>query len=83
MTLSVDIRHHLGAFSLEAAFTSEGGVTALFGRSGSGKTSIIRIIAGLIRPDRGRISLDGTVLADTDKQVFLPRHRRQIGRAHV
>lgn len=79
MTLSVDIRHRLGAFSLEAAFTSEGGVTALFGRSGSGKTSIVRIIAGLIRPDHGRVSLDGTVLADTDRQVLLPRHRRRFG----
>ncbi len=79
MTLSVDIRHRLGAFSLEATFTSEGGVTALFGRSGSGKTSIIRIIAGLIRPDHGRVSLDGTVLADSDSGVFVPRHRRRFG----
>lgn len=79
MTLSVDIRHRLGAFSLEATFTSEGGVTALFGRSGSGKTSIIRIIAGLIRPDHGRIHLDDTVLADTDRRVFVPRHRRRFG----
>ncbi len=79
MTLSVDIRHRLGTFSLEATFTSEGGVTALFGRSGSGKTSIIRIIAGLIRPDHGRVSLDGTVLADSDSGVFVPRHRRRFG----
>ncbi|MGY5809427.1 molybdenum ABC transporter ATP-binding protein [Rhizobium sp. LEGMi198b] len=79
MTLTVDIRHRLGAFSLEAAFTSDGGVTALFGRSGSGKTSIIRIIAGLIQPDHGRVDLDGTVLADTDAQVFVPRHRRRFG----
>ena len=47
MTLAVDIRHRLGDFTLDAAFSSEGGVTALFGRSGSGKTSMIRIIAGL------------------------------------
>ncbi|MBB5576955.1 MULTISPECIES: molybdenum ABC transporter ATP-binding protein [Rhizobium] len=79
MTLTVDIRHRLGAFSLEAAFTSDGGVTALFGRSGSGKTSIIRIIAGLIQPDHGRVDLDGTVLADTDADVFVPRHRRHFG----
>ncbi|WFU08845.1 molybdenum ABC transporter ATP-binding protein [Rhizobium sp. CB3090] len=79
MTLTVDIRHRLGAFSLDAAFTSDGGVTALFGRSGSGKTSIIRIIAGLIQPDHGRIDLDGTVLADTDSHVFVPRHRRHFG----
>ncbi|MDE1992259.1 MAG: molybdenum ABC transporter ATP-binding protein [Rhizobiaceae bacterium] len=79
MTLTVDIRHRLGAFSLKAAFTSDGGVTALFGRSGSGKTSMIRIIAGLIRPDQGRVELDGTVLADTDRGIFVPRHRRRFG----
>ncbi len=79
MTLSVDIRHRLGAFSLDAAFTSDGGVTALFGRSGSGKTSVIRIIAGLMRPDYGRISLDDTVLADTERHIFVPRHRRRFG----
>ena len=50
MTLIVEARHRLGAFALDAAFTSERGVTALFGRSGSGKTSVIRIIAGLTRP---------------------------------
>jgi molybdate transport system ATP-binding protein len=79
MTLTVDIRHRLGAFKLEAAFTSEGGITALFGRSGSGKTSIIRIIAGLMRPDHGRVVFDGTVLADTEKGIFVPRHRRRFG----
>ncbi|MBB4570347.1 molybdenum ABC transporter ATP-binding protein [Rhizobium leucaenae] len=79
MTLTVDIRHRLGAFVLDAAFTSDGGVTALFGRSGSGKTSIIRIIAGLIQPDYGHVSLDGMVLADTNAQLFVPRHRRRFG----
>ncbi len=79
MTLTVDIRHRLGAFSLNAAFTAEGGVTALFGRSGSGKTSLIRSIAGLIRPDRGHVALDGAVLTDTDRNIAIPRHRRRFG----
>jgi len=79
MTLTVDIRHRLGSFALEAAFTAEGGVTALFGRSGSGKTSLVRSIAGLIRPDHGHIALDGRVLTDTDRNVFTPRHRRRFG----
>jgi molybdate transport system ATP-binding protein len=79
MTLSVDIKHRLGAFSLEAKFASQGGVTALFGRSGSGKTSVIRIIAGLIRPEAGRVSLDGTPLADTGKGIFVPGHHRRFG----
>ncbi|WP_174020818.1 molybdenum ABC transporter ATP-binding protein [Agrobacterium fabrum] len=79
MTLSVSTRHRLGAFELDASFTSEGGVTALFGRSGSGKTSMIRIIAGLLRPDEGKVSLDGEVLADSGKRLFLPAHKRRFG----
>lgn len=79
MSLVVDIRHRLGAFSLEAAFSSDGGVTALFGRSGSGKTSLIRIIAGLTRPADGRVQLDGDVLVDTAARRFVPPHRRRFG----
>ncbi|MBO9100360.1 MULTISPECIES: molybdenum ABC transporter ATP-binding protein [Rhizobium] len=79
MTLTVNIRHRLGAFALDAAFTAEGGVTALFGRSGSGKTSLIRSIAGLIHPDHGHVALDGRVLTDTDQNIFVPRHRRRFG----
>ncbi len=79
MTLSISTHHRLGAFELDASFTSEGGVTALFGRSGSGKTSMIRIIAGLLRPDSGQIILDGEVLADSEKRLFLPAHKRRFG----
>ncbi|MBO0737806.1 MAG: molybdenum ABC transporter ATP-binding protein, partial [Alphaproteobacteria bacterium] len=53
--------------------------TALFGRSGSGKTSIINAIAGLIRPERGRIVVDGSVLLDTEHGICAPAHRRRIG----
>jgi molybdate transport system ATP-binding protein len=79
MTLNLDIRHRLGAFTLEAAFEADGGVTALFGRSGSGKTSLIRIIAGLIRPDQGQVTLDGTTLTDMPGGRFIPAHRRRFG----
>ena len=48
--LEVAVSHRLGAFTLDAAFASGAGLTALFGRSGSGKTSLINAIAGLIRP---------------------------------
>ncbi|WP_440980726.1 molybdenum ABC transporter ATP-binding protein [Shinella sumterensis] len=79
MSLVVDIRHRLGDFSLEAAFSSDGGVTALFGRSGSGKTSLIRIIAGLTRPADGRVRLDGDILVDTAARRFVPPHHRRFG----
>ena len=79
MMLSVDVRHRLGAFELEAAFESSGRLTALFGPSGSGKTSLVNLIGGLMRPDRGSIAAGGRVLVDTKAKVFLPRHRRRIG----
>ena len=79
MTLIVEVRQQLGDFSLDAAFTSEHGVTALFGRSGSGKTSLVRVIAGLARPNAGRVVLDGDVLLDTARGIFVPRHRRRFG----
>ena len=77
--LSVSVEHRLGDFRLDAAFDSESGLTALFGRSGAGKTSLVNAIAGLIRPDRGRIALDGTLLTDTERGVFVPARRRRIG----
>lgn len=79
MTLAIDIRHRLGDFALDARFATDGGLVALFGRSGSGKTSIINIIAGLIRPDQGSVALDDVVLVDTANGVYVPRHRRRIG----
>lgn len=77
--IEVEIRHRLGAFALDARFTSEGRLTALFGRSGSGKTSLVNVIAGLIRPDWARISVNGDILVDTACRVFVPKHRRRIG----
>ncbi|MBS0221570.1 MAG: molybdenum ABC transporter ATP-binding protein [Proteobacteria bacterium] len=79
MSLDVDIKHRHGTFHLQARFVSQPGVTALFGRSGSGKTTLVNIVGGLIRPDRGRVTVDGQVLVDTDRRLFVPRHRRRIG----
>jgi molybdate transport system ATP-binding protein len=79
MTLAVDIRHRLGTFRLDARFETAGGLVALLGRSGSGKTSIINAIAGLITPDEGFVRLDEMVLVDTSRQTFLSPHHRRIG----
>lgn len=79
MSLVVETRHRLGDFALDAAFSADGGVTAVFGRSGSGKTSLIRIIAGLTRPTDGRITLGDEVLVDTARRIFVPAHRRRFG----
>jgi molybdate transport system ATP-binding protein len=77
--LRVDIEKRLGEFTLQAAFESEGRVTGLFGASGSGKTSLVNMIAGLLVPDRGRIVIDGETVDDVDKRVHVPAHRRRIG----
>ena len=77
--LRVDVEKQLGEFSLSARFESEGRVTGLFGASGAGKTSLVNMIAGLLRPDRGTISLDGEILDDTVKAFHLPAWRRRIG----
>jgi molybdate transport system ATP-binding protein len=77
--LSVAVQHRLGDFLLDAAFESGAGLTALFGRSGSGKTSLVNAIAGLIRPERGRILVEGALLTDTERRVFVPARRRHIG----
>ncbi len=79
MTIEVDLRLRRGDFQLEAAFSAGAGLTALFGRSGSGKSTIIDLIAGLARPDQGRIVVDGEVMLDTSRGVDLPAYRRRIG----
>jgi molybdate transport system ATP-binding protein len=77
--LRVDVTKRLGAFTLEVSFASEGRVTGLFGASGAGKTSLVSMIAGLVRPDRGTIALDGDVLDDSARHLHIPAHRRRIG----
>jgi molybdate transport system ATP-binding protein len=77
--LEVDVGLRLGSFALETRFASGPGLTALFGRSGAGKTSVVNLIAGSLRPERGRIVVDGTTLVDTARGVFVPKHRRRIG----
>jgi molybdate transport system ATP-binding protein len=77
--LRVDVSKRLGEFSLEASFTSAGRVTGLFGASGAGKSSLINMIAGLVKPDRGTIAIDGDTLDDTAARVHVPPYRRRIG----
>jgi molybdate transport system ATP-binding protein len=77
--LRVNISKRLGEFAIDASFASEGRVTGLFGASGAGKTSLINMIAGLLRPDRGTIVVDGETLDDTAMKLHVPVHRRRIG----
>ena len=77
--ICVDVALALGSFHLDVAFENDEGITALFGRSGAGKSTTINLIAGLARPDRGRIALDGTALVDTERGIFVPPYRRHVG----
>jgi molybdate transport system ATP-binding protein len=77
--LTVKALTRLAGFTLDAGFTSAGGVTALFGRSGAGKTTLINIIAGLARPEVGLVALDGAVLLDTSRGIDAPVHKRRVG----
>jgi molybdate transport system ATP-binding protein len=79
IVLAVDVDKQLGALKLRVKFAAAHGATALFGPSGAGKTSVVNMIAGLLTPDRGSISLDDTVLFDAAKGINVPPHRRRIG----
>jgi molybdate transport system ATP-binding protein len=76
--LEVRLLHQFPGRKLDVIFAAPPGVTALFGRSGAGKTTVINAIAGLFRPASGRIALDDHVLLDTARGVMLPAHRRRI-----
>ncbi|MCO5130518.1 MAG: molybdenum ABC transporter ATP-binding protein [Xanthobacteraceae bacterium] len=77
--LRVDVLKRLGDFTVEVKFTAAGRVTGLFGSSGAGKTSLVNMIAGLMKPDRGVIAIGDDVLDDTAAGIHVAPHRRRIG----
>jgi molybdate transport system ATP-binding protein len=79
MSLEVRLRHQLGNILIDVNFQTRSGLTALFGKSGSGKSSIINMVAGLVRPSQGRIVFGGQVLFDSELRIHVPTHKRRIG----
>ena len=79
MSLSVDIKKRLGDFTMRVAFETDGGVLGLLGASGCGKSMTLKCIAGIEKPDSGRIVLDGRTLFDSQKHINLPPQQRQVG----
>ncbi len=78
--LQVDVQQSLGALQLDAQLTLPARqITAVFGRSGAGKTSLVNLISGLSSPDRGRISLGNATLLDTARGINLAPDKRRIG----
>ena len=79
MSISVDIEKKLGSFHLRVAFEAENETMALLGASGCGKSMTLRCIAGIVRPDRGRIVLNGRTLFDSGRHIDLPPQQRGVG----
>ena len=80
MRLQVDIHKDFGKFQLDCAFETESGqVTGLLGASGCGKSLTLKCIAGIEKPDRGRIVLDNKVLFDSERRIDLPPQKRKVG----
>ncbi len=78
--LEVAVAKRLSAFEIDAEFScATDGIVALFGRSGAGKTSLVNMLAGLLRPDSGRIKIEGVTVFDSSRGLDLPPERRRIG----
>lgn len=77
--LAVEIQAALPGFRLDVAWTAGDGVAVLFGPSGSGKTLTLQYLAGLRRPEAGRISLDGRTLFDAQAGIDVPVQARKVG----
>ncbi|HRC62332.1 MAG TPA: ATP-binding cassette domain-containing protein, partial [Dehalococcoidia bacterium] len=77
--IAVDIQKRLGDFALDVAFEAGHETVVLFGHSGSGKSVSLAAIAGLLRPDSGRIEVAGRVVFDATRGVNLPPQRRNVG----
>jgi len=78
-TLEITVQHQLGDLQIDASIIAGSGLTAMFGRSGAGKTSLINMIAGLEKPRSGRISICGYCVFDSDADINLAPEQRRIG----
>ena len=74
----VVVRKALGDFVIDARFRSKAAVTALFGPSGAGKTSVVHAVAGLLAPERGCIAVGDTVLFNSEAGIDIPAHQRRV-----
>ena len=79
MSLQVAIKKRFSGFSLDVSLNTDGGVMGILGASGSGKSMTLKCIAGIERPDRGRIVVDGVTLFDSEKHIDLTPQRRRTG----
>ena len=79
MSLQVDIKKRWKGFSLQVRFETGEGLLGILGASGCGKSMTLGCIAGIVRPDKGHIELNGRVLFDSEKKIDLPPQKRKVG----
>lgn len=79
MSFEIRVQRHVGELDLRLDIEAGPGITALFGPSGAGKTSLLNMVAGLLRPSEGRIAVDGEVLFDSAQGIDLPPEKRRVG----
>ena len=79
MSLSVHIKKTIGNFCLAVNFEHEAGITGLLGASGCGKSMTLKCIAGIMKPDEGKIVLNGRVLFDSEQKINLKPQERNVG----
>ena len=79
MSLLVNIEKDFGSFSLKVNINQEDGVLGFLGESGCGKSMTLKCIAGIIKPDKGKIILNGRVFFDSEKKINIPTQERKVG----
>ena len=79
MLLEMNVKLHRGHFDLSTQISIDDTTMGLFGKSGSGKSTVLGLIAGTLQPQRGQIVLDGKILFDSNKGIFVPRDHRPVG----
>ena len=77
--LDLNVATRLGNFSIDVNIKADSGVTALFGPSGAGKTTLVNMLAGLLRPERGHIIFQDEILFDEKQGIYIPTEGRRIG----
>ena len=79
MSLLVDVSKDYGSFQLKVQLEHSQGILGMLGASGSGKSMTLKLIAGILTPDKGRIVLNDQVLFDSEKRINLPPKREEWG----
>ena len=79
MLLEMNVKLHRGHFNLNTQFSIDDTTSGLFGKSGAGKSTVLGLIAGTLQPQKGQIVLDGKILFDSNKGIFVPREHRPVG----